>query len=158
MSEIGVIKGEQCNRDSCPGIIQERIKEGSCSCHINPPCSYCTTDASYCPICNWCPEDDIRPIDPEVQKRNREYYERENERWRIARESFYNKYNGLESIEKLEIRCEPHTHFTQKQIGVFPPGTETTETLLPKINGTFGGRFENFDSKRGRFSFIAYTD
>lgn len=26
--------GETCNRDGCTGIVKERVKEGSCSCHI----------------------------------------------------------------------------------------------------------------------------
>lgn len=157
-NDLGFIKGEICNRDGCIGVIDETPKEGSCSCHIHPPCGYCTTDTSYCPVCDWHPEDDRMLIDPETEKRNREYYEREMAIFTERRERFYKKFRGDEPIEKLEIRTEAHTHFTQKQIGVFPPGTETPTSLLPKINGTFGGRYESFNPKRGTFSFIAYTD
>ncbi len=61
---IGFAKGEKCNRwinplnKYCDGIIDEGYKEGCCSCHINPPCSYCTTDTSYCENCGYRAEDD----------------------------------------------------------------------------------------------------
>lgn len=154
--DIGYIKGEACNRGGCCGVIEEREKEGSCSCHINPPCGYCTTDTAYCPVCDWEPANDIKPIDPEVQKRNQEYYQKENERWQAARDLFYKRFNGKEPIVALEMRNEAHTHFTQKIIGVFPAGTETKDSLLPKVKGTFGGRFSRFGEYN--FEFIAYTD
>ena len=44
MKDLGYFKGEKCNRNGCNGIIDEHEKEGECTCHINPPCSYCTTD------------------------------------------------------------------------------------------------------------------
>lgn len=50
--EPGFLKGEPCNRDGCDGIIEQH-REGGCSCHINPPCGYCTDDSQYCPKCNW---------------------------------------------------------------------------------------------------------
>lgn len=154
--EKGNIKGDVCNRDGCLGIIDEHEKEGSCSCHINPPCGYCTTDSSYCPECGWEPSDDIIKIDPEVQKRQQEYYERENQKWTQQRELFYKRFRGEEPIYKLEMRTEGHTHFTQKVFGVFPEGTETRESLLPRVKGTFGGRFERFT--KTSFTYIAYTD
>jgi hypothetical protein len=48
----GYLKGELCNRDGCTGVIIHEV-EGSCSCHINPPCSYCTDDSMYCDTCGW---------------------------------------------------------------------------------------------------------
>lgn len=154
----GYCKGEVCNREGCKGIIDEHEKDGSCSCHIHPPCSCCTTDLSYCPECNWEPADDIKPVDPELQRKQHEYYRKENERWQAARELFYKKFRGDEPITELEMRTESHTHFSQKVFGVFPPYTETMVSLIAKVNGTFGGRWERFDRSRGTFSFIAYTD
>lgn len=149
-------KGDVCGRDGCEGIIDEHEKEGSCSCHINPPCSKCTTDTSYCPVCDWTPDDDIVSIDTEAQKKQAEYYKKQNEIWQEARDSFYKKYNGQEAIVELEMRTEPHTHFTQIVVGVFPEGTQTKESLLPEVEGTFGGRFEIFGTTK--FKYIAYTD
>lgn len=54
--EVGINDGEFCNRNGCEGIIA-RTNDGSCSCHINPPCSYCTDNNVYCPECDWCSED-----------------------------------------------------------------------------------------------------
>lgn len=66
----GTKKGEICNRNGCVGIIEEGEKEGCCSCHINPPCSYCTTQTEYCPICGWSAEEEQREYD----ERQRQYY------------------------------------------------------------------------------------
>lgn len=61
--EEGLLKGEKCNRGGCIGIIEEGEKDGSCSCHINPPCSYCATHTEYCPICGWSAEEEQREYD-----------------------------------------------------------------------------------------------
>jgi len=155
--EFGIIKGEWCDRDGCRGIIDEHEKDGGCSCHINPPCSYCTTDTALCPECGWEASDDlIEKVDPEVEKRNREYYEREMGKFEASRNLFYSKFAGKEPIGELEMRIKGHTHFSQKVIGVFPKGSETKESLLPKVKGTFGGRFTRFGEYN--FEYIAYTD
>lgn len=60
-TEKGYLDGEKCNRDGCEGIIYHS-PEGSCSCHINPPCSYCTDDGAYCPECDWSNADDNREV------------------------------------------------------------------------------------------------
>lgn len=45
---------QMCNREGCTGIIEERESNlGGCSCHINPPCYYCTEGRTYCPECDW---------------------------------------------------------------------------------------------------------
>lgn len=55
MEEYGVLSGEVCGRDGCPGIIAEHeAREGEgCTCHLCAPCSYCTTSRAYCPVCGW---------------------------------------------------------------------------------------------------------
>lgn len=153
--EQGLIKGEVCNRNGCIGVIEASEKEGSCSCHITPPCSYCTTDNNYCPKCDWRGEDDKKSYGKESLA-NIEYYKKERQQFADRRELFYSRYRGQEPIEKLEIWHESHTHFSQKLLGVFPKGTETRESILPKVKGTFGGRFERFADTS--FEYIAYTD
>src|SRR5687767_7761901 len=153
--ELGVLKGEKCNRNGCDGIIDSHQKEGSCSCHINPPCSYCTTDNNYCPKCDWQGEDDQKSYGKESPV-NIEFYKKEQQQFQDRREMFYKRYRGQEVIEKLEIWHESHTHFSQKLLGVFPKGTETRESILPKVKGTFGGRFERFTDTT--FEYTAYTD
>ena len=50
--EVGYEEGDQCGREGCAGIIDERPVEG-CSCHISPPCGACTEPREYCPVCDW---------------------------------------------------------------------------------------------------------
>ena len=50
--ELGIEEGDTCRRNGCPGILDVRTPE-NCSCHINPPCSACTTDRTFCPECGW---------------------------------------------------------------------------------------------------------
>lgn len=152
--EPGIIKDEKCNRNGCNGVIIEHETDTSCSCHINPPCSHCTEDRNYCPVCGWEGADDY--IEPVVTDTQKEYYKKQNEELAVQKDLFYKKYRGEIPADKLEIRSESHTHFSMKKIGVFAKGTETQLTLLPKVTGTFGGRFEIFNDFS--FSFIAYTD
>lgn len=158
METIGYLKGELCNRDGCKGIIDEHEKEGCCSCHINPPCGYCTDSSEYCPECNWEGREEqlqhqYKPLPNDAQS----VYNRS-----MAREDTYRK--KIDEIragrgKAIEITWydEGHTHFTMKKIGVFPIGT-SGNLVESKVKGTFGGRFEEFNKDRGTFTYIAYTD
>lgn len=158
----GIEKGESCNRDGCSGIIKEHEKEGGCSCHINPPCGYCTEPTAYCDECGWDDKEEQEEHDRAVSKAteaNAAYYKEEREKFGRLRDLFYRKYRGEIEAEKLEMRTESHTHFTMKVVGVFPKGSETYASLLPKVRGTFGGRFTTtIDENSYRFEYIAYTD
>lgn len=151
----GFLKGDVCNRNGCDGIIDEHEKDGSCSCHINPPCSYCEHDASYCPKCDWSAAEDQK-ASYTISDSEKAYWEKQRNAWEESRKSFYEKYKSGQGIEKLEIRSESHTHFTMKVIGVFPTGSETKSSLLERVKGTFGGRFTKFNNHS--FEYIAYTD
>lgn len=159
-TEPGFEKGHVCNRDGCTGIIQERNDGTYCSCHLNPPCSHCvdSIERMHCPICDWSGQDerDNEPPTPQPTQEQRDLWAAESRRWDDQRDLFYLKYNTGKDIKELEIRNEQHTHFTQIMIGIFPKGTETMDSVLPKIKGTFGGRFELFSDYR--FKYIAYTD
>lgn len=52
---VGIDEDSICNRLGCEGIIQLKPDEnkGCCSCHINPPCAYCTSTQPECPECGW---------------------------------------------------------------------------------------------------------
>lgn len=50
--------GERCGRDGCDGVIAEDNINGCCSCHLHPPCAYCTTPKECCPECDWRLRDD----------------------------------------------------------------------------------------------------
>lgn len=53
--QIGTEEGDRCGRDGCNGVIEFAYDErkGGCSCHISPPCNYCTSSYEHCPICHW---------------------------------------------------------------------------------------------------------
>lgn len=55
----------------------------------------------------------------------------------------------------IDYQIKVHTNSSQICEGVYPEGT-TQDEVRAKVNGTFGGRFEQFGN--GRFKFIAYTD
>ena len=154
--QLGYLKGETCNRNGCTGSIDEHEKDGSCSCHINPPCSYCTTPKEYCPECDWDAYDEQIEEDKKRYEANRESYEAEQRAWKAEKDLFDAMYDGRDQPDKLRIRNYGHTHFSMTVKGVFPKGTETKETILQQVKGTFGGRFVRFDDFR--FEYIAYTD
>lgn len=50
--EIGMLTDEQCNRNGCAGIMEDcRNDDFGCTCHVNPPCSYCTDNDYTCDTC-----------------------------------------------------------------------------------------------------------
>lgn len=52
-SPIGIIEGEKCNRNSCAGILYNKL-DGECTCHLGyPPCGYCVESIGCCPECGW---------------------------------------------------------------------------------------------------------
>lgn len=62
-NELGFIEGEKCNRNGCIGIMQDnRDPDWGCSCHLNPPCGYCTSDEYICDTCGFnVAEDEYEP-------------------------------------------------------------------------------------------------
>lgn len=143
MSDLGYAEGDLCMRDGCQGVIDSHPPE-NCSCHINPPCGSCTSPRNFCPVCGW--EEKHDPL--VVNEVTTIYLAVEGGMW-VDR-----KKRVLDST-KIDYIIEQHTHFTQKCIGVYPPGTTTAE-VRKVVDGTFGGRFEKF--RDGHFVFIAYTD
>lgn len=141
MSELGYIEGTACNRDGCTGIIEEGPREGGCSCHINPPCSACTTPSNFCPVCDWQEKDDPLVI-MEVTTIH-------------VPTGFAERKKRVLDPTKIDYRIEGHSNSSQLCIGVYPEGTKQSE-VEARVRGTFGGRFNHFGN--GRFEYVAYTD
>jgi hypothetical protein len=135
----GFLEGEKCGRDGCGGIIEEREVE-NCACHINPPCSACTTPREHCESCGWQAVDD-----PECQLTTPKH---KGEIWKQPIPK------PLDNT-KIDWRAFSHTHFSMIKRGVYPAGT-TRDEVIKKVQGTFGGRFNYF--KDGKFEYVAYTD
>jgi hypothetical protein len=138
---VGYEEGSVCGRNGCKGVIELHPEEG-CSCHINPPCSACTTPRAYCEECEW-EESEDRIINDHVTN--------------YDKDTGIFKDFGLRKLDvtKIDWYSLSHTHFSMVKEGCYPEGTTPTE-VLEKVKGTFGGRFEYF--KDGKFKYIAYTD
>lgn len=137
----GVEEGSVCGRNECKGIIAVHPVV-NCSCHLNPPCSACTSPRNYCPVCDWEEVDDVVINDfvVNVDKKTGTY-----KMWTPR----------LLDHTKIDWRSKSHTHFSMIKEGVYPEGTTRAE-VQKKVNGTFGGRFILFGN--GKFEFVAYTD
>ena len=155
----GYSKGEICNRDGCDGVISEHHIEGSCSCHINPPCSYCVEPKEYCPKCDW----DAKDVWLEHEKFENDYWTNyhnrpdviaEKQRLKEQEEIFYKMYRGEVPVTEYKSRHKSHTHFSQIIYGVHP--NMSKEVIESKVKGTFGGRFTRFNEFS--FEYVAYTD
>lgn len=109
-----------------------------CSCHINPPCSNCVNNQLVCGKCGYIPEEPPHKDIPLVHGLSMREY----------------KPKPLDNT-KIDYRTKMHTAATMIHEGVYPEGT-TMEEVRKVVDGTFGGRFENFGN--GKFKYIAYTD
>ncbi|WP_019567327.1 hypothetical protein [Agrobacterium sp. 10MFCol1.1] len=139
--EVGYEVGQVCGREGCLGLLEEHDTDQSCSCHINAPCSKCTTPREYCPVCKWEAEDDLV-----VEAEGTIYF---------APIPFVEKVRRVLDPSKIDYTISMHSNSSQKVEGVYPAGT-TREDVIARVQGTFGGRFERFGG--GKFTYIAYTD
>ena len=146
----GIEKGQVCNRNGCNGTIAEYEKEGGCSCHVSPPCSFCTEDNSYCPLCEWY-ANEIIVQESKIKSIGGTLFEDPFRSMRLIK----GKMESGTGIDKLEWFNTSHTNSTMVKTGVYPKGM-AKEELVKKIKGTFGGRFVYLTDHS--FKYIAYTD
>lgn len=152
MEVEGYCKGDVCNRDGCKGILDEHEKDGCCSCHINPPCGYCTHDTTFCPECGYDAEEDLQPVDSVYDSSWYTDYRAKEEKFRNDTLAMMRREMPIDRFRCLR---EGHTHFSMIKKGVYPEEM-TREELLKEIRGTFGGRFNRYGN--GVFEYVAYTD
>lgn len=146
--EHGYEENALCGRNGCAGRI-EFHPSYSCSCHISPPCSSCTSPRAFCPECGWEEADDPKPDPLPAAKAEPSPWVREWERLRSL---------PLDNT-KVSWRDSAHSSCSMIKEGVYPQtGNDAADREMVRkvVNGTFGGRFESFGG--GRFKFIAYTD
>ncbi len=129
---------DKCPSHKCGGTLLFKDVEG-CSCHINPPCSSCVDNPLVCDVCGW--EDDDAPNHKDI----------------IAAPGLSIREYKPRPLDKTKIdyRSKGHTSSSMVKEGVYPEGS-TRSDVRKVVDGTFGGRFEQFGG--GRFKFIAYTD
>lgn len=136
--------GDRCYRNGCIGTISTDAPadhEHGCSCHINPPCGFCTTDWAHCDECGWKASDDDNYIPVPTEYAALYVMERVKPRPLDPR--------------KIDYRTTSHSNASQKVTGVYPDGVTRAE-VEARVCGTFGGRFTSFGN--GKFEYIAYTD
>lgn len=141
----GYAEGEVCNRDGCEGVIAYRMVE-NCSCHLCAPCGACVNNPAQCPDCGWSEEDE--PPEPAPMPTTAR-----------AAPTWDWKPRTLADCDRTKIDwiSKPHSSCSMIKEGVFPLGTPMDD-VRKLVDGTFGGRFDRWDDKRGEFRFIAYTD
>lgn len=126
--------------DHCPECHNgklERVVE-NCSCHISAPCGACVNAPLVCTNCGYEPDEpEYKDIPVTQGLAVREY-----------------KPKPLDNT-KIDYRSKMHTASTMIKEGVYPAGTSKGD-VRKVVDGTFGGRFEQFGG--GKFKFIAYTD
>lgn len=151
MSEFGYCEGDTCHRDGCTGEIQMRAPD-NCSCHLSAPCGACTAPRCYCNRCEWDEADEPLPEIPKISDEERAFWKAQQEEWERLR-------NAPLDNTKVSWRDKTHTHFSMIKEGVYPQSGDDgadREMVRKVVDGTFGGRFEQFGG--GKFKFIAYTD
>jgi hypothetical protein len=144
---VGDAEGDTCGRGGCSGEIQQDPTE-NCSCHINPPCSACTSPREFCDTCDWRAEDDDAyvpaPSAPDCPRGD-------------LRDTHLTPLDTT----RIDYRCSSHSGCSMRKVGVFPYGTDK-KALKKQLDGSFGGRFEAFkdatETSHGTFNFIAQTD
>jgi carbon storage regulator CsrA len=157
-TEIGYLKDEVCNRNGCKGLLQEHEKDGCCSCHLNPPCSYCTSSSEYCDVCGWEGEHE-KFQSSEMSEKDKTFYNDWLHQTNLHRNNLMAQINGKVTTSKIEWISSYHSSCSMIKEGVYPKTNDDKldyATVLNKVKGTFGGRFEYFGN--GKFKYIAYTD
>lgn len=155
----GFCKDEICNRNGCEGIIREKESDYGCSCHINPPCDYCTEPRNYCSECDWDEKEENDKYRETQTKYWNDYHKRPDviEAKRVAEEQekvFIDMYNGRIPVDQYRSRHKGHTHFSQIIYGVHTDMSRSE--IEEKVKGSFGGRFSRYNNYS--FEYIAYTD
>jgi hypothetical protein len=145
----GYYKGELCNRNGCKGVIDEHEKESGCSCHINPPCSSCTTNLEFCPICEWESEDEKHEYLEELAKN-------------IKPMSFKRKTLADLDKSKVDWIVSNSWHSGMEITGVYPENL-TMEKVIEKLKDSgirfdkiCMGKFKHFSN--GKFVYSYFTD
>ena len=130
-------EGDICGFEGCQGIL-EYVRQTSCSCHINPPCSACTDAPLVCGIC----EEEIETVFKMTSEKP----------WDI-------KIKTLADLDKTKIDSVSQSHPRgQMLVGVYPEGTtmKDIEKHIGYCASERNGRFEQLGG--GIFKFIEYTD
>ena len=140
-------EGDKCKIEGCVGIIEVKDRDVCCSCHINPPCSYCTDISYMCGECGEEPEDAFKES----------IKEQKNNGWAFENliKSDSERFNELEGskISWIDITPNDNYYFSVKR-GKYPEGT-TAKQILENFSLCFGYSYLNMGN--GEFTIKYYT-
>ena len=139
-NEIGLIEDEKCNRDGCVGIMQRVDTDGCCSCHINPPCSYCTDAEFICDTCEFLVE--VEQLDYDTKPQAPLKYKTPDEKYK---ELDKNKFNYITIAG---------AYYFMEYKGYCPDMTR--DEVEEKFNTCFGRKWLYFGDNK--FHLKVYTD
>lgn len=153
---LGYIKGEICNRNNCQGIIDEHEKEGSCCCHIHPPCSYCVEDNNYCPECGWEGYDEQNKNTSKSSDNS--WYEIWLKNVENRKKEIIDMYNGVVKITKFDYIIDETWNSGQRLKGVYTKDM-TKQDILKKLSLSENPNMPRFSLfEDGRFKLSYFTD
>ena len=145
----GVIEGDQCNRNKCAGVMEQVKEDGVCSCHINPPCSYCVNECYICPVCGFETEQ------PEAKKPSKKPNHGINQSSYYRRKSSVELFNELDNDTFGYVTIPGHYYWMEYK-GKYPKGM-TVEEIISNFNTCFGLKWLIFP-RNGQFHIKVYTD
>lgn len=132
--------GDECPDIDCDGKFIAAELEGSCSCHIHPPCSHCCNGMIECNECG-------------LDHDSMASYSSENT---FVQPKAWKKLT-MADLKKGEFNYLTITgayYFTEHE-GYYPEGW-SAEELKSNFNLCFG--YTNFSMKDGKFKIKVYTD
>lgn len=147
MSEATFEEGGDC--PECEGRLFFPPVQG-CSCHINPPCSACTSNGLQCDTCDW---EEPEYIEPKQTQSERDAWAKWIEEWEEARERGHTFPHGGRIFN---IRHDGSSGSTMVFNGEYE-GPVTEKDIFSYLgDGTFGHRGPSLFN--GRFSYTKITD
>mgnify|MGYP001176802239 FL=1 len=115
----GFLEGDVCNRLGCSGVIEVQEKEGCCNCHINAPCSYCTTQTEYCPKCGWSAEEEQHSYEDECRQQystTHNAYKTDRERFNELPDNEFGYIHMVSGSSSITFLKGKHNGLTREEI------------------------------------------
>ena len=133
---------DKCPHKDCTGKFIKTEIDGSCSCHISPPCSHCCHGQIECGVCGF-EHDSMDDYIPSLGNTMSKQCTR--------------KIKTFDDLKKgtFDYLTKPGTYYFMTYSGYYPEEW-TVENLISKFNTCFG--YTDFSMKDGIFNIKVYTD
>lgn len=142
---------EGCKCPECHQGIMQYPQVENCSCHINPPCSACTSNLLTCSKCG-CEDPEPEPL-PQPTKAQINAWERLRNKWEGLRSRGHTFTNGGR-IYNVDHRSDSGS--TMEYTGRYEGSVTASQILEYLGDGTFGHIGPTMYN--GRFTYTKITD